>query len=160
MSLSDAFSNVTGSGIAGTGAVLTAADAVADTANAFKMRAKKERRLMISRLDRSNCHDADAFGRRFENLQADSRRQMHLKRVRPGHGDNLPALEADQRLTCTGVLQVGDDGTRRAGPGRIPGNAAMTGDACRRKNDAQRHRSCEHGRKATENAQGEQSSEG
>lgn len=115
---------------------------------------------MISRLDRSNCHDADAFGRGFEDLQADSRRQVNLKSVRPRHGDNLTTQKTDQRLTCTGVLQVGDDGTRRAGPGLILTNAAMTGDACRRKNDAQSHRSCEHGGKATENAQSEQSSEG
>lgn len=115
---------------------------------------------MVNRMDRSNGDDADTFGCGFEDLQTNSRRQLHLKRVRPGHSDNLTALKANQRLTRTGALQVGDDRTRRAGPGLILANAAMTGDACRRKNEAQRHRSCEHGSKATENAQGEQSSEG
>ncbi len=103
-SLSAAFSKVTGSGIARTGAVLTADDAVAEAVNAFSMRTKKERRLMISRMDRSNCNNADAFGRGFEDLQADSRRQMRLKGVWPRHGDKLPTLKANQRLTCTSVL--------------------------------------------------------
>ena len=36
----------------------------------------------------------------------------------------------------------------------------MTGDACRRKHEAQRHRSGEHGGKAGEHGKDEQSSEG
>ena len=115
---------------------------------------------MISRMDRSNCHDADAFGSVFEDLQANSRRQMHLNGVRPRQGDKLPALEADQRLTRMGVLQVGNDRTRRVGTDLILAIAAVTGDACRSKHETQCYRSGEQGGKTAEHAQYEQSCEG
>lgn len=84
---------------------------------------------------------------------------MHLKRARPGHGDKLPALEADQRLTGFGLRQVGDNWPSWGGTSRIVLNAATTGDATCREYEAQRQASGKHGGKAAEQAQGEQSSE-
>ncbi len=111
-------------------------------------------------MGRSNGDDADAFGCGFEDLQADFWRQVKLKRVRPRHSDKLPALEANLRLTCTSVLQVGNDRTRRVGTDLILAIAAMTGDACRSKHETQCYRSGEKGDKTAEHAQYEQSFEG
>lgn len=65
-------------------AVLPVADVARTAVTAFKMRTKNERRFMVNRMGGSNCNDADAFGCGFNDLQTDSRRQMHMKRVCQG----------------------------------------------------------------------------
>lgn len=69
--------------------------ATVEAASAFQMRVKKERRFMANRRSCSNSDDTDTLGSGFEDFQADPRRQMCLKCVRPRDGEKLTSLQAN-----------------------------------------------------------------
>ncbi len=71
----------------------------------------------------SHRHDADSLRGGVEDFEACAFGKEHLKRVRPGHADKLPALESHERLLRQGCGQVANDGARRNGD-RILANAA------------------------------------
>ena len=105
----------------------------------------------------SNGHHADALRGGFEDSQVSSLRQKDLKRMRPGDGGGLAALQADERLLRHGGGQVGDGGTWRNG-GRMLADAPSpkAADSGHGQQHRQRRLSRDRCRQRPEQAEGKQ----